>query len=89
MDPRKTDATDEVYPVKDMPQLHKKMGRDVSESSPGSIVDYFDTMEATMNGLVKSDRLKKFYVVEHLGDWVSGTKSGRKATQPEGDPKSS
>ena len=70
MDPRKTDATDEVYPVKDMPQLHKKMGRDVSESSPGSIVDYFDTMEATMNGLVKSDRLKKFYVVEHLGDWA-------------------
>ena len=71
LDPCKTDPSDETFPVKGMPALHKKVGRDVNESIPSTIIEYFNTIEATMNGLVKSDQLKKFYAVGHLGDWAT------------------
>ncbi|KAH6900932.1 hypothetical protein BKA70DRAFT_1032558, partial [Coprinopsis sp. MPI-PUGE-AT-0042] len=65
LDPRATEDGDEEFPVSGMPPLHKRLGFEVHESVPESIVLYLRNMDLIL-AKVKSDRLKKFYLALYL-----------------------
>ena len=59
LDPEVDKDDDESFPVPDMPTVPKKLGVEVIEDDPTSIVLYLRQLNMIL-GKVKSDRLKKF-----------------------------
>jgi hypothetical protein len=69
LDPTKEVAGDETFPVKEMPQVWRKISADIDEEEPSTIVEYLDRLDALMAGLVKSDKVKKRYMVEYVASF--------------------
>ena len=67
LDPEVDKDDDESFPVPDMPTVPKKLGVEVIEDDPTSIVLYLRQLNMIL-GKVKSDRLKKFYMVFYITD---------------------